>query len=133
MSNFTDAELEFLHGGGSADGPLLARLATIGSDGVLHVTPVGFSHEATGDTIDIGGYDLERTKKYRDIANDGRVAVVIDEVLPPWKPRGVEVRGRAEAITDPEPLIRVHPERVVSWGLESEEIGQHHARSVAAR
>lgn len=127
MSNFTDAELEFLHGG---ERPL-ARLATIGADGVLHNTPVGFAHEPARDTIDIGGYSLERTKKYRDIERDGRVAVVIDDVLPPWKPRGVEVRGWAEAISDPEPLIRVHPERIVSWGLESEEIGQHHARTVA--
>lgn len=133
MSNFTDAELEFLHTGGGGEGPLLARLATIGADGALHITPVGFAHEPDQDTIDIGGYSLEATKKYRDIARDGRVAVVIDEVLPPWKPRGVEIRGWAQAISDPEPLIRVHPQRIVSWGLESEEIGQHHARTIDER
>ncbi len=36
----------------------------------------------------------------------------------PWRPRAVEVRGRAEAIHDPQPLIRIHPERVASGGLE---------------
>ena len=35
----------------------------------------------------------------------------------PWRPRGIEVRGRGEAIALPTPLIRVHPERIVSWGL----------------
>jgi pyridoxamine 5'-phosphate oxidase family protein len=56
--------------------------------------------------------------------------VVIDDVLPPWQPRGVEIRGRAEALSSPEPLIRVHPERIVSWGIESRAIGDRHARSV---
>jgi hypothetical protein len=29
----------------------------------------------------------------------------------------VPVSGRAEAVHDPEPVIRIHPDRVVSWGL----------------
>jgi hypothetical protein len=28
----------------------------------------------------------------------------------------VEVRGRAETIALPTPLIRIHPERIISWG-----------------
>jgi len=126
MSTFTEAELAYLRGGERR----LARLATISADGVPHITPTGYAHDPVLDTIDIGGHRLERTKKFRDVQGNGRVAVVIDDVLPPWKPRGVEVRGWAEAITSPEPLIRIHPERIVSWGIESEEIGVHHARSV---
>jgi pyridoxamine 5'-phosphate oxidase family protein len=59
---------------------------------------------------------MERTKKYRD----GRAAIVVDDLtsLDPWRPRAVEIRGRAEAVAGPTPLIRIHPERVVSWGLE---------------
>jgi pyridoxamine 5'-phosphate oxidase family protein len=30
----------------------------------------------------------------------------------------VEVRGRADAIHEPRPLIRIHPDRVVSFGLD---------------
>ncbi len=52
-------------------------------------------------------------------------------ILPPWKPRGVEVRGRAEALDGPVPLIRIHPERIVSWGIESESPGRRHARTVS--
>lgn len=39
----------------------------------------------------------------------------------PWRPRAVEVRGRAEAISEPEAMIRIHPGRVISWGLDSDE------------
>jgi pyridoxamine 5'-phosphate oxidase family protein len=96
----------------------LARLATVGRDGTPHVAPVGWAFNSSLGSIDVGGHSLERTKKFRDIARNGRAAIVIDDVLPPWRPRGIEVRGRAEAITDPSPLIRIHPERIVSWGLD---------------
>jgi pyridoxamine 5'-phosphate oxidase family protein len=45
---------------------------------------------------------------------------VIDDLesIQPWRPRGIEVRGRADAISLPTPLIRIVPERIVSWGLE---------------
>ena len=32
----------------------------------------------------------------------------------------LEVRGRAEALRDPRPMIRIHPDRVVSFGLDQE-------------
>jgi pyridoxamine 5'-phosphate oxidase family protein len=44
--------------------------------------------------------------------------------------RGIEVRGRAETLEPPQARIRIHPERVISWGLESEAIGERHARTV---
>ena len=71
------------------------------------------------ETIDVGGHELELTKKFRDVARSGRAAIVIDDLAStdPWRPRGIEVRGRAEAIAIPTPLIRIHPERIVSWGL----------------
>jgi pyridoxamine 5'-phosphate oxidase family protein len=94
----------------------LARLATIGADGAPHIAPVGYAYNAT---MDIGGFNLERTKKYRDIQPDGRVP-----------PHGVEVRGRAEPVSSPEPLIRIHPDRIVWWGIESKEMGDRHVRSV---
>lgn len=114
MSVFTEAELRYLAGGRQ-----LGRLATVGADGTPHVVPVGWIYNAARETIDIGGNALELTKKFRDVARGGRAAIVVDdlETLEPWRPRGVEVRGRAEAIAMPTPLIRIHPERIVSWGL----------------
>jgi pyridoxamine 5'-phosphate oxidase family protein len=128
MSNFTDAELEFLQSGDRR----LGRIATIGPDGVPHVTPVGYTYIADIDGLDVGGINLTATKKYRDLSRNPRVAIVVDDVLPPWRPRGVEVRGHAELLThEPEPFIRIHPERIVSWGLESDELGHRHARDIA--
>ncbi len=114
MSVFTEVELQYLRGGRQ-----LGRLATVGLDGTPHVVPVGWIYNAARETIDIGGRDLVRTKKFRDVARNGRAAVVIDDLesVDPWRPRGVEVRGRAEAIPLPTPLIRIHPERIVTWGL----------------
>jgi pyridoxamine 5'-phosphate oxidase family protein len=95
----------------------LARVATVGEDGTPHVVPVGWSYNPQTDTIDVGGHDFAATKKYRDVVRHRRAAIVIDEVLPPWRPRGIEVRGRAEAIEGPPALIRIHLDRVRSWGL----------------
>jgi pyridoxamine 5'-phosphate oxidase family protein len=114
MSVFTDAELQYLTGGRQ-----LGRIATVGTDGTPHVVPVGWIYNAARDTIDIGGYELERSKKFRDVDRTRRAAIVIDDLesTDPWRPRGIEVRGRGEAIAMPTPLIRIHPERIVSWGL----------------
>ncbi len=123
MSVFTDAELAYL-----TSERRLARIATVGEDGTPHVVPVGWTHNSEQDTIDVGGRRLEQTKKFRDVARSGRAAVVIDNLLStdPWQPRAIEVRGRAEAIAEPQAIIRIHPERVLSWGLD----GQRSARTV---
>jgi pyridoxamine 5'-phosphate oxidase family protein len=114
VSVFTQAELAYLKGGRQ-----LGRIATVGADGTPHVVPVGWIYNAARDTIDIGGRELQQTKKFRDVARTGRVAIVIDDLesVDPWRPRAIEVRGAGEAIPLPTPLIRIHPERIVSWGL----------------
>jgi pyridoxamine 5'-phosphate oxidase family protein len=116
MSVFREAELEYLSGGRQ-----LGRIATVGADGTPHVVPVSWFYNAARDAIDIGGRDLQRTKKFRDVARSERAAIVIDDLAStdPWHPRGIEIRGRGEAIAMPTPLIRIHPERIVSWGIEA--------------
>lgn len=114
-SDFTRNETEYLGGG------LLGRLATVGRDGTPHIAPVGFSYNDELDTIDIGGRDMANTKKFRDARRSGRAAFVVDDVIqPPWRPRGIEVRGRAEAIAGERPLVRIHPERIISWGIDTD-------------
>jgi pyridoxamine 5'-phosphate oxidase family protein len=123
MSAFTPAEIEYLQG------QQLGRLATVNESGEPHVVPVGFRHNAELDTIDIGGHNLGKSKKFRDAARTGRAAFVVDDVLPPWQPRGVEVRGRAEVFEEggeevnsdfDNELIRLHPTRIVSWGIDTD-------------
>jgi pyridoxamine 5'-phosphate oxidase family protein len=114
VSPFTDDELAYL-----SDGLKLARLATVGADGTPHVVPVGWSVLDSG-AIEIRGHDLAATKKFRDVARTPRAAVVIDDLAStdPWRPRGIEVRGAAEAVSEPRPAIRIRPERIVSWGVD---------------
>jgi pyridoxamine 5'-phosphate oxidase family protein len=115
MSVFREAELRYLAGGRQ-----LGRIATVGADGTPHVVPVAWIYNAARDTIDVGGSELEQSKKFRDVARTGRVAIVIDDLActDPWRARGIEIRGRGEAIALPTALIRIHPERIVSWGIE---------------
>jgi pyridoxamine 5'-phosphate oxidase family protein len=112
MTVFTEIELAFLRGERR-----LARIATVGPDGMPHVAPVGWSLDPDADTVQITGHNVAATKKFRDVARTGRAAIVIDEVLPPWRPRGVEIRGRAEAVEGAQPHIQIHPTRIISWGL----------------
>ncbi len=114
MDGFSDSERAYLE-----TGRRLGRLATVGADGTPHVVPVGWRLNAEPELIEVRGHDLAATKKFRDIARSGRAAIVVDDLAStdPWRPRAVTVRGRAEAVTEPEPLIRIHPDRVISWGL----------------
>jgi len=47
-------------------------------------------------------------------------------VLPRWRPRGIEIRGHAEALATggkaimadfDDELIRIAPARIISWGI----------------
>jgi pyridoxamine 5'-phosphate oxidase family protein len=129
VSAFSDAEIDYL------DSQRLGRLATVGTDGMPHVVPVAFRYNPDADSIDIGGHDFAKRKKFRDVERTGVAALVVDDVLPPWQPRAVEVRGQAitletggKAIMErfDDPIIRITPRRIVSWGLED----GFHARSV---
>ena len=123
MSGFTRGEVEYMRDS------WLGRLATVSGSGRPHVVPVGFRYNPELGVVDVRGRDLVRTKKFRDVAETGRVALVVDDVLPPWRARGVEVRGRAEALGG-EGLIRIFPERIVGWGIDADAPSPN-ARSVA--
>lgn len=128
MPVFSEAEKAYLTT--SPDERRLGRIATVGVDGGVHVTPVGWTPDLETGVIEVRGINLAATKKFRDVARTGRAAIVIDDVIPPWQPRGVEVRGRAEAVEHPEPVIRIHPERVIGWGLDDDGIDSRNARDV---
>lgn len=126
---FTEVELAYLAG------QRLGRLATVQPNGTLQVSPVGFAYNADTDTIDIRGYNMSASQKFRNIADNGRVAFVVDDVasVDPWRVRCLEIRGHAEAIgagadttggTDGA-LIRIHPRRVISFGLDDLDTEPH--------
>jgi pyridoxamine 5'-phosphate oxidase family protein len=118
VSVFSPAELAYL-----AEGKL-GRLATLDAQGWPRLVPLGWSYNAERDTIDIGGRDFEASRKFHHVQANPKVGFVVDDVLPPWRPRCVTIRGTAEALPagvdapDAGALIRITPTHVVSWGLE---------------
>lgn len=125
MSVFTPAEIAYI------SNERVGRVATIGPDGQPHVVPVGFRYNPQEDSIDIGGRaGFTKRKHYRDLVRNAKVAFVIDDIpsLDPWTIRGIEIRGRAEVLSSggesivpifgPD-MIRIKPERIISWGIET--------------
>ena len=122
MSAFSSTEIEYLQH------QMLGRIATVGSNGQPHVVPVAFRYNPDLDTIDVGGHHFAQRKKYRDAQANPRVAFVVDDVAStnPWHARGIEIRGEVEVIESggqtvrpdfDNEMFRIHPKRVVSWGL----------------
>lgn len=122
--SFTQDEIEYLAS------QQIGRLATIAPDGTPQASPVGFQYNPDLGTIDIGGFNMAKSKKYRNIADNDKVAFVIDDLASadPWRVRCLEIRGVAET-TPPDPnavgvdgaLIRVHPRRIIAFGIESDQ------------
>lgn len=132
MSVFTDKELDYLNG------QRLGRIATVGSDGQPHVVPTSFRYNPDHDAIEVGGLRMSQTKKVRDVRRTGRASIVVDDVLPPWSPRMIEIRGTAEVIASggkalsanfEDTIVRITPFRVIAFGIDSDDRGAN-ARSV---
>jgi pyridoxamine 5'-phosphate oxidase family protein len=132
VSTFTTEEIAYLQS------QRYGRLATVSQTGELHVVPVTFRYHPEYESIDIGGENLTQTKKYRDAVRHGRVALVVDDILPPMHMRMVEIRGTVEGLPvggkemmasfAPE-ILRITPTRIISFGLlqESAQPGQTRA------
>lgn len=115
--SFTDAQREYLKN------QRLGRLATLRRDGTLQNNPVGFRLDEDNGTVIVGGHNMGGSQKYKNVVANGQVAFVVDDLesIDPWKPRMVEIRGTAEAVPNEDPrrsLIRIHPRRIISFGVE---------------
>lgn len=134
--SFSETELAYL------SGQRLGRLATLRPDGTLQNSPVGFRYNAATGTIDIAGFHMADSRKYRNVAANGQVAFVVDDVpsVNPWRVRCLEIRGTAEALDAPadsgydstDPIIRIHPRRILSFGLDQPD-AEAHSLSVNSR
>jgi pyridoxamine 5'-phosphate oxidase family protein len=117
----------------------LGRLATIQPNGTPQVSPVGFTYNDELQTIDISGYHMSRSQKYRNIAANNKVAFVVDDIASrnPWRVRCLEVRGIAEQAAAGDgrtaeagdaldsAIIRVTPQRVISFGIDDTDTEPH--------
>jgi pyridoxamine 5'-phosphate oxidase family protein len=134
-SVFTEAERNYLQG------QRLGRLVTLGRDGSPQARPVGFA--VRENFIEIGGFELAATAKFRNIARHPKVSFLVDDLasVQPWHVRGVEIRGEAQALPGhdgTDAAIRVFPHRIIGWGLtnssiESRTVGHRQPNHVSSQ
>jgi pyridoxamine 5'-phosphate oxidase family protein len=129
---FKPYEIDFMRG---AD---LGRLATVQPIGTPQVSPVGFTYNEELGTIDIRGYRMSSSQKFRNIARNDKVAFVVDDIASrdPWRVRCLEIRGTAEqawlapsraAAADEldAAIIRITPRRIISFGIDDTDTEPH--------
>jgi pyridoxamine 5'-phosphate oxidase family protein len=109
---------------------MLVRLGTVASDGQPDVDVVGFQFDGTH--FYIGGHQLTRTRKYKNIvAGNQRVSLIIDDLKSrdPWTPRAIKIHGKASVIEREGHLghglyIAITPSVSWSWGIEEPKPGK---------
>jgi pyridoxamine 5'-phosphate oxidase family protein len=112
VAAFTEQELVYL------DAQPLMRFASASPKGRPDVATVVFSVD--GDDIVTTGFDITKTIRYRNITNNPRATVVIDDLAStdPWAPRGIKVRGSVTIEADAAgERFRISPEVIWSWGI----------------
>jgi pyridoxamine 5'-phosphate oxidase family protein len=123
---FSNREIEYLRS------QRLVRIATASRDGDYiqpDVAPVGFDFD--GVYFYIGGMNLPKSTKYRNVQQNSRVALVVDDLksTQPWEPRGVRIYGIADVVTreggymaqtdhPSATYLRIKPIKKWSWGIE---------------
>ena len=121
----------------------LGRLATLAPDGTLQNSPVGFTYNQELGTIDISGYGMSKSRKFRNLQANNVVAFVVDDIVSrdPWRVRCLEVRGTAEqaevdaAPTEPNgdaldtAIIRITPHRIIGFGIDDTETEPHQLKA----
>ena len=109
----------------------IVRIATVSSEGSLQpdVVPVGFDFD--GEYFYVGGMNILKSKKYKNVLKNNKVALVFDDLktVDPWDPRGIRIYGTADIVTrqigymesTPHPqtdYIRIKPGKKWSWGID---------------
>jgi len=89
----------------------LGRLATLRPDGTLQNNPVGCHYNPATGTIDITGYNLAASQKFRNVAANDQIAFVVDDIIStqPWRVRCLEIRGTGETIEAQQPTETAPP------------------------
>jgi pyridoxamine 5'-phosphate oxidase family protein len=123
---FSEKEIEYLKS------QRILRIATaVGSSERSvqpDVVPVGFDFD--GQYFYVGGINILKSRKYKNVLKNNKVALVIDDLktIDPWDPRGIRIYGTADIVTrqsgymeqTPHPqadYIRIKPEKKWSWGI----------------
>ena len=132
-SMFSEKEIEYLKS------QRLARIATAATmtsslqekeESIQpDVVPVGFDFD--GDYFYVGGMNILKSTKYKNILKNNRVALVIDDLktADAWDPRGIRIHGIADTVTrkggymegtghSETQYIRIKPMKKWGWGID---------------
>lgn len=128
---FSQKEMDYLNS------QRLARIATASAPTLSEeagpaqpdVVPVGYDFD--GDCFYVGGMNLLKSTKYKNVLHNNKVAIVIDDLksVDPWDPRGMKIYGTADIVirqggymdrtghSNPQ-YIRISPKKKWSWGID---------------
>ena len=128
---FSQKEMDYLNS------QRLARIATAaaptsseeGGSVQPDAVPVGYDFD--GDCFYVGGMNLLKSTKYKNVLQNNKVAIVIDDLksVDPWDPRGMKIYGTADIVirqggymdrtghSNPQ-YIRIIPKKKWSWGID---------------
>ena len=123
---FSEKEIEYLKS------QRIARIATVVGSSERSVQPdvVPVGYDFDGQYFYVGGINILKSRKYKNVLKNNKVALVIDDLktIDPWDPRGIRIYGTADIVTrqsgymeqTPHPqahYIRIKPEKKWSWGI----------------
>lgn len=119
----TDAEIEYL-----AAQPL-GRMATVQRNGQPQNSPMGYVWNPATQTVDLVGFRMQKTQKWKNVAQNNRIAFVVDDLVSrdPFQARMLEIRGTVELLMNPTDVvraggdgavIRLHPRKIISMGID---------------
>ncbi|GAA1205663.1 hypothetical protein [Prauserella alba] len=80
---------------------------------------MGYRIDRNRGTIDIGGYNLARTRKFRNVRGNPHVCLVVDDLA------SVDPRSPATS----RDILRITPLWIGSWGLDEDNPGIHVRRA----
>jgi pyridoxamine 5'-phosphate oxidase family protein len=120
MTGFTKKEIDYIKS------QHLGRIGTSSRKGEPDVAPVGFDFD--GEYFYVGGYDVTRTLKYKNVQENPRASFVVDDLVSvsPWKPRMLKVRGPADIVdhkgyVGPGKYIRIKPDHKRSFVIDEKQ------------
>jgi len=122
---FSEKEIEYLKS------QRIARIATaVGSSERSvqpDVVPVGYDFD--GQYYYVGGINILKSRKYKNVLKNNKVALVIDDLktIDPWDPRGIRIYGTADIVTrqsgymeqTPHPHYILAPETLLYFFLQN--------------
>jgi len=107
----------------------LGRLATVQRNGQPQASPMAFVWNPGTSTIDLVGFRMQKTQKWKNVAANPKYAFVVDDLIStdPWKMRMIEIRGTVEMLMNPTDVVRpggdgavmrLHPVKIISMGID---------------